>query len=208
MPVDFNTGESATKLRRALNLKGSLPLTLDETGVGVYQIADLDVSPYRLTGRSLRCWGNKVPTVGQFAAISFRNQGQRPLVIEQAYVNVGGALTLTWGFATPAGAPTTAAAITGELATSGTIDSPVPPVAGVERSQSLIANQWDTVASLGASVIQPDFSLVFAGGGSLFLDNLDITLQPWTVTNGIEYLFYSSTVTFGLGVGIRVRSYD
>ena len=209
MPLDFNVAEIATRLRRALTVRGRIPLTVDETVVSVVTGQNLDVSPFRATGRSFRVFRNQTPTVGQFAAVCFRNLGSKPIVIEDIWVYTGLALTITYGLGQLTSAiAQTGNGNTGELIGAAGIDSGLGNQIGVERSSVLQVNTADTVAAIPGQITAVDLAITTVNAQFVETKGVDITLQP--SGNGIftDYMIVSSTPTSPLAAGCRARCYE
>lgn len=52
MPLPFGTGELASRVRRALDLRGRIPFMLDEVVVPVQLVHDATTAPFRRSGRT------------------------------------------------------------------------------------------------------------------------------------------------------------
>lgn len=216
MPMEFNVGEFAQRVRRLMGVRGRMPFSLDETLIGTVAVADSQQSPWRTTGRSVRASIRITPTALQFAAVAVRNAGTRPFVIEELIVqNQSGILhTVTLGFAPStgafAGAPTAVVTgITGEL--QGSAEDP-PLVGGTYPIQLLPTLELDSYSNAGnpqGGVTRFDVQLQLPAGGIYTLAP-DITLWPVVAATG-QFALY--TVTAGaadaqLALSVRVRSYD
>jgi hypothetical protein len=209
MPLDFNVAEMATRMRRALGVRGRMPLTADETTVGVYQLADLEKAPWRNDGRSFRFFNVITPTAGQFASHAITNAGTRPFVIDELYIFAGTILTIQMGFGqTGLGGVTTKGGITGELR-AGTIDGVEQPGAGFpfEKSNEIAVVSYDTAVSTAGALLQIDGSFTMAAGELKSFPNLDVTVQPPKAGNVPGYLVASTVITASLTVFGRARLY-
>jgi hypothetical protein len=209
MPLDFNVAEMATRMRRALGVRGRIPLTADETTVGVYQLADLEKSPWRQAGRSYRCFVNTAPTAGQYGTVAITNSGTRPFVIEELGIFAGGICIVQTGFGQVGLAGSSPLpAITGELM-SGAIDGVEPPSqVFTERNSGLTIIRYDTAVATNIGQVQADTNFSMANGEKIIFSNLDVTVQPPKGTAIPGYLISSLTVTVSMNVWARVRMYE
>lgn len=82
MPVGFGQGESVTRLSRALDVRGRLPLELDTVAVPVFLVEDLGRVPWRRSGRGWFCGRTFLPGAGQFAAAAVQNVSANPAVLD------------------------------------------------------------------------------------------------------------------------------
>ena len=211
MPLDFNVAEIATRLRRSLGVRGRMPLTLDETQVGVIIGADATRSPFRTTSKVYRIWNSVAPTAGNFAAIELVNGAGGPLVIEQLFlVNRSAAIAavVIAGFSTPLIAAPQAvfAPITGEVGVGGETNL-FGITAPFERNRSALSNSYDLAASSTGALIQQDFNFTIAALDQIILP-VDITLYPSQSAPGLfqlGYLVACNTASAQLAVGMQVR---
>lgn len=73
MPFPFGTGELATRIRRALDARGRIPLTFDEVIVPVFQAVDGTRAPFRFSGRRAQTAQFQAAVAGQFARFILSN---------------------------------------------------------------------------------------------------------------------------------------
>ena len=209
--LDFNISEMATRLKRGLSVRGRIPLTLDETNVGTYQLLNMDATPWRTTGRAFGTGGNITPTVGRFAGITLTNSGPKPMVIKRLVIQNSGVavMNLSCGFGNVIGAAVnTFGGMTGEVAAQA-FDSLAPPTQlAIDINNNVLLRTYDVVASLSASQAIPDVYLQLAPSGQLVLEQADLTLSPSQLAGGTSYIIASNTVTQSLLASFSVLVYD
>lgn len=62
MPLGFGSGELADRMRRALDIRGRIPLAVDEVVVPVALVSEPQSAPFRISGR--RCFAGSSPGAG------------------------------------------------------------------------------------------------------------------------------------------------
>jgi hypothetical protein len=98
MPLDIQTGGFADKIRRALGVRGRMPLRLDETVVPVVNTGTLDQPPYRTDGTDFVCNVDMSAVAAKFTwgGIQLPPSVPGALVVEGMYVvNLGAADSYT-----------------------------------------------------------------------------------------------------------------
>lgn len=170
MPFPFGTGELATRIRRALDARGRIPLTFDEVVVPTFQVVDATRAPFRFSGRRAQTALFQAAVAGQFARYILSN----PTPIDQVLQRI---------IPFSAGAATTVGAIgIGPGPTSGL---PLWTTEGVDAHTQLIAATGlvlnsTTVAATTIAQTLYQFAVAPSGaatGQSLIdLDNLELVV--------------------------------
>jgi len=75
VPLSIQLGEIANRLRRSLDVRGRMPLALDETVVPVVVVRDANDLPFALDPSEVAGFASVTPTAGQQATIGLSNQG-------------------------------------------------------------------------------------------------------------------------------------
>jgi hypothetical protein len=93
MPLDIQQGGYADKLRRALGVRGRMPLRLDESVVPVVQVQDLDRPPYRSDAQEFgtNVFATGMAAVFNFGAIGLATSQPGAIVVDGLWVTSGAA---------------------------------------------------------------------------------------------------------------------
>lgn len=170
MPFPFGTGELATRIRRALDARGRIPLTFDEVVVPTFLAVDGTRPPFRYSGRRAGAGLIQAAVAGQFARFRLINDTPVDQVLDRVLLVNPTAPGIIWAVGVGAGA---AAGGTPLMTTEGIDD---PAVAVFRRvGMRLLA---DTVAatSLAVTFIQGSVSGLGTAGAEGHVDVADMQL--------------------------------
>jgi hypothetical protein len=179
MPLPFGTGELATRLRRAFDIRGRIPLMADEVVVPVAIVSDVTRAPYRRSGRVAYAHAQYAPAAGEVVTHLLVNGTNTPQVIESARFSWSGvaAATMAMGLIVPTGGtpvPFNTTELVVQLATGAVAYATAPGLVGVtlmrtstpgsSLSGSVMA-AWEMPSSAAAMVV-------------LDLPDLDVVIPP------------------------------
>lgn len=88
MAIIIGSGEPVSRVRRGLDVKGRINLALDETLVGIVNVADFTGPPYRRS--PVRWWSHSVLTgvPGAFSTVRLANVSGRDQLLDRIMVRV------------------------------------------------------------------------------------------------------------------------
>lgn len=88
MPITIQVGDIANRLRRAFDIRGRIPTSLDETIVPVAIVRNADELPFALDPAGVGGFFNLTPTAGQQATLGISNQGPKGsvFILDELYL--------------------------------------------------------------------------------------------------------------------------
>jgi len=198
MPLEFNVGEVVDRVRRALGVRGRMPLDMDERLAINVQAVDVDASPFRTTGARFYGRDTITPVAAQFTAslLSFTSGPNPPAthVVDGVWIHNTEATAQAYDIGP------------GALAATGFNRTLRYPELGapIGVSGPAQANQYSGAANpFTGSVI--DVSVTIPAGDTLYVP-LEVAVFNGPVTAGI-YTVCPGTVNAGFRISWTGRTY-
>lgn len=149
MPLPFGTGELANRLRRSLDLRGRIPLLIDEVVVPTMPVSDGTKAPFRTSGRRAGAFVFQAAVAGQFASFRIQNPTPVDAVLDRLSVFTASPAGSVWAIGVGAGS---VAGVGTALSTTELVDA----------SQSLILSTGLSVVA--ATAAASTLAVVLFGG--------------------------------------------
>ena len=198
MSLEFNVGELANRVRKALGSRGRIPLDLDERVSLEVVLADLDQAPWRADGARWGQWITLGAVAGNFTDISIAAPGGNTTLVVDTIIHYAAAVPGSI-FGKVVNAPTRAyvAIQVPETFSGRTAGGAADPENKGAASYASVVVAANTLALLGLDY----FSRIEVAGQQF--QSVEITVPP-----GWEFLLENQTVNLATTVYVGGRAYS